>query len=90
MEYDEDKQMLVSSGPNGMLVWSADNGKLVKKIQQNTQNSKIFSLLRLTFDRHEPKRRLVLTGGEYGQIKLWNLRFRKMKVSFLVFFLNLF
>ena len=77
LEYDVDKEILLSSGPNGMLVWSADNGTLVKKIQRNTKKSKIFSLLLLTSHKHEPRRRLVMTGGEYGQIKLWDLRFKK-------------
>ena len=64
---DNDDGKMVSSGTNGLLFWSLNNGKLIKNIQINT---KIYSL-RLLSNGIDPR---VITGGGLGRIQLWNLR----------------
>lgn len=66
LEYVNDGRM-VSSGTNGLLVWSVNTGKLIKNIQINT---KIYSL-RMLSNVNEPR---VITGGDLGRIQMWNIR----------------
>ena len=73
LEYANDEATMVSSGPNGLLRWDFYGGKLFKKIQRNSKDSKIYSLCLLPNVGQQQQERVV-TGGELGRIKIWNLK----------------